>query len=118
MRKKNNIFYYNLFKKLRIKDVRVMTIKDFNFQNYMDFPILVKNKDKLNNYLLSNEIETKYFFYHDCVKIFSKKDSTEIKKNSKYFSEHVIGLPNHHNISKEYMSKIGNKIKEFYGSTK
>ena len=39
----------------------------------MDFPILVKNKDKLNNYLLLKNIETKYLFYHNCAKIFESK---------------------------------------------
>ena len=72
----------------------------------MDFPILVTNKEKLNNYLLLNNIETKYLFYHNCAKIFGNKKEFKIQKNGKYFSDHVIGLPNHKKISKTYMNKI------------
>ncbi len=114
LRKKNNIYYYKLFKKLKIKNLKLLTIEDFNFQNYMDFPILVKNKDKLNNYLLSNNIETKYLFYHNCAEIFENKNNIKIKKNGKFFANHVIGLPNHKKISKIYMNKVGYTIKEFY----
>ena len=118
IRKKNNIFYYNLFKKMKIKNIQLLKIKDFNFQNFMDFPILVKNKEKLNDFLLSRGVELKYIVYHDCVNIFYKKYQTGIKKNSKYFSDHVIGLPNHYKVSEKYMHYIGNKIKEFYERNK
>ena len=73
IRKNNNIYYYKLFKRLKINGVKLLKIEDFNFQNYMDFPILVTNKEKLNNYLLLNNIETKYLFYHNCAKIFGNK---------------------------------------------
>ena len=45
IRKKNNIFYYNFFKKIKIKNIQLLKIKDFIFQNFMDFPMLVKNKE-------------------------------------------------------------------------
>ena len=114
IRKNNNIYYYNLFKKLKIKNVKLLKVEDFNFQNYMDFPILVKNKDKLNNYLLLKNIETKYLFYHNCAKIFESKKNLKIQKNAEFFGNQVIGLPNHSKISKNYMNKIGYTIKEFY----
>ncbi len=114
VRKKNNIFYSKLFKKLKIKQVKTLPIENYNFQNFMDFPIIVENKEKLNNYLLNNGIETKFIFYQDCVKIFTPSSKKEIKDNSKYFSNKVIGLPNHVNISKNYMKQIGEKIKKYY----
>ncbi len=113
-RKNNNIYYYKLFKKLKIKNVKLLSIEDFNFQNYMDFPILVKDKEKLNNYLLLNNIETKYLFYHNCAKIFESKKNLKIQKNAKFFSDQVIGLPNHTKVSKSHMNRIGNTIKKFY----
>lgn len=113
-RKNNNIYYYKLFEKLKIKQVKLLPVEDFNFQNYMDFPILVKKKEKLNKYLLLNNIETKYLFYYNCAQIFKNKKDLKIQKNGKYFSDHIIGLPNHNKISKNYMNKIGHAIKEFY----
>ena len=113
-RKNNNIYYHNLFKKLKIKNVKLLTVEDFNFQNYMDFPILVKNKDKLNNYLLLKNIETKYLFYHNCAKIFASKKNLKIQKNAKFFADQVMGLPNHSKISKNHMNRIVYTIKEFY----
>ena len=116
IRKKNNIFYSKLFKKLNIKQVKILPIENYNFQNFMDFPIFVENREKLNNYLLNNGIETKYIFYQDCVKIFKPTSKKEIKDNSEYFSNKVIGLPNHVNISKDYMNRIGERIKRYYDS--
>ncbi len=116
IRKKNNIFYSKLFKKLNIKQVKILPIENYNFQNFMDFPIFVENREKLNNYLLINGIETKYIFYQDCVKIFKPTSKKEIKDNSEYFSNKVIGLPNHVNISKDYMNRIGERIKRYYDS--
>ena len=116
IRKKNNIFYSKLFKKLNIEQVKILPIENYNFQNFMDFPIFVENREKLNNYLLNNGIETKYIFYQDCVKIFKPTSKKEIKDNSEYFSNKVIGLPNHVNISKDYMNRIGERIKRYYDS--
>lgn len=117
IRKKNNIFYSKLFKKLKIKQIKIVPIKNYNFQNFMDFPIIVENREKLNNYLLKNGIETKYIFYQDCIKIFKTESSKEMRDNSEYFGNKVIGLPNHANISKYYMSYIGDKIKRYYEKT-
>jgi len=114
IRKIKNIYYYKLFKKLKIKNVKLFEIKDFNFQNFIDFPILVKNKEKLNNYLLSKGIETKYIYYQDCAKIFAKKQSNSVSKNSKFFCDKIIGLPTHSKITRNYMDHIGKTIKNFY----
>ena len=48
-----------------------------------------------------------------CKNFWNKKEF-KIQKNGKYFSDHVIGLPNHKKISKTYMNKIGYTIKKFY----
>ncbi len=113
-RKTNNTYYTKLFEKLKIKNVKLLKIEDLNFQNFMDYPILVKNKDNLNNYLLSRGIETKQIFYHDCANIFLKKNHRSIRENSKYFANNIIGLPNHPKVSKKYMELILKEIKNFY----
>ncbi len=113
-RKMNNIYYTKLFKKLKIKNVRLLKVEDPNFQNFMDYPVLVKNKEDLNIYLLTRGIETKQIFYQDCANIFIKKNFKSIRENSKYFTNSIIGLPNHPNVSKKYMELISNEIKNFY----
>ena len=79
----------------------------------MDFPIVVERKDQLNNYLLSNGLEIKHLFYHDCAQIFNYKLRKNVLNNSKQFDK-IIGLPNHHNITEIYMTKLVKKIKDFY----
>ena len=113
-RKMNNSYYTKLFEKLKIKNVKLLKVEDTNFQNFMDYPILVKNKENLNNYLLSRGIETKQIFYHDCANIFLKKNYKSIRENSKYFTNSIIGLPNHPKVSKKYMELILKEIKNFY----
>ena len=70
IRKNKNLLYYNQFKKLKIKQIKMILIKDFNFQNFMDFPILVKDKYKLNKFLLTKGIELKSIYYVNCSKFF------------------------------------------------
>ena len=72
------------------------------------------DKEKLNNYLLSKGIETKYIYYQDCAKIFAKKQSNNVSKNSKFFSDKILGLPTHSKITRNYMDHIGTSIKNFY----
>ena len=114
IRKKRNLYYFNLFKKTKINQVRLFQIKDFNFQNFMDFPISVDKKDQLNNYLLLNGLEVKHLFYQDCAKIFNFKQRKDILNNSKHFSDTIIGLPNHYKITENHMNKFVQKIKDFY----
>ena len=69
-RKMKNIYYFNKFLKFKIKDVKLLDIRDFNYQNFVDFPILVKNRERLNKFLLNKGIETRLYYYKNCGKIF------------------------------------------------
>ena len=51
-RKTKNYYYYNIFYKNKINEVKLINISDFNYQNFIDFPLLVKNRNKLNKFLL------------------------------------------------------------------
>lgn len=112
IRKRKNILYSKLFKKEKIKQIFIFPIKDYNFQNFNDFPIIVKNKDKLNKFLLKDGIETKMIHYKNCAKIF--KNGTNKSKNAERFEKNIICLPNHHKITEEYMTYIIKKIAKFY----
>ena len=112
MRKLNNLIYYKQFTKLKIKQIKLIPIKDFNFQNFIDFPILVKDKLKLNKFLLNNGIELRSIYYRNCSNIFKLKN-IKMPIAEKYENE-IICLPNHKKIKKSYIIFIVNCIKEFY----
>ncbi len=115
-RRYNNEYYYKALSKIKNKNFQCLKINDFNYQNFLDFPILVKNKKKFNIYLLNNGIETKYIHYKDCEKIFKPGKFKCI--NSKKFENELICLPNHNKVTKEYMDKIIKKIKIYLNEEK
>ena len=57
VKSRNNLLYYKEFQAKKIKDLKLMKINSPNFQNFNDFPIIVKRK-KLLKYLKDNGIET------------------------------------------------------------
>ena len=72
-----------------IKDIKILNISDPYFQNFLEFPIVVKNKEKLAEYLFDNGIETKSFYYKNCEELILNK--TEYKNvNSSYFEENLL----------------------------
>ena len=112
LRKSKNIYYYSEFKKRKINNIKLLSIKDFNFQNFVDFPILAKDKANLNKFLLNQGIETRIIYYRNCNKIFNiQRLQSPIAQ--KYENE-IICLPNHRKISKEYIKYIIDKISDFY----
>ena len=112
MRKDKNIYYHKELQKRKINGIKLFPIKDFNFQNLVDFPILVKDKKNLNKFLLNCGIETRTVYYKNCKKIFNienKKSSTAEK-----YENEIICLPNHRKISKKYIDYIVDAISNFY----
>ena len=89
-----------------------MSIKDFNYQNFIDFPVLVENRNQLNHYLLKHGIECRMYYYSNCEKIFTHK--TFSSKNSELYEKKILCFPNHRKISKAYIDKIIKKVKIFY----
>ena len=112
-RKQKNIYYYKKFKKIKVNKISLIKISDFNYQNFLDFPLLVKNKKKLNNFLLSKGIETRSYHYRNCEKIFYKKNKLACLNSEKYENE-IICFPNHNKISLKYMDYIVKMVSIFY----
>ena len=111
-RKKNNLHYEKSFKKIMNKNFKIIEIKDKNFQNFNEYPIITKNKktkEKLVDYLLSKGIETKVIQYFDCEKIFAKKG---IIKTT--YQDRIICFPNHVKIKEKYIDYIISNIKSFF----
>ena len=111
IRKNKNLLYYNQFKKLEIKQIKMIPIKDFNFQNFMDFPILVKDKYKLNKFLFTKGIELRLIYYANCSKLFKMNNQSP---NAEKYEKEILCLPNHKKIKKEYIIFIVSCIHEFY----
>ncbi len=111
-RKSKNIYYEKKFKSLKSKHLKLFKLKDFNYQNFIDFPVLVDNRDKLNKYLLNHGIESRVFYYNNCERIFVNKISAS--KNSDLYEKGIICFPNHRKITKSYMGYIVKKVSDFY----
>lgn len=111
-RKKKNIYYQKKLIKMDNKNIQLIKIKDFNYQNYIDYPILVTNKKKLNSFLLKKGFELRYIYYKNCELIFKK--SNFICKNSKLFEEAMVCLPNHGKINYSYIDELIKNIDNFY----
>ena len=111
-RKSNNIYYFEKFEKLEINAVRLLNISDFDYQNFIDFPILVKNREKLNHFLLKKGIETRLYYYKNCEKIFKKTEKLCI--NSEKYENEIICLPNSEKVSLKYIDYLVNMISTFY----
>ena len=89
----------------------MIPIKDFNYQNFIDFPVLAKDKDKLNKFLLTKGVELRSIYYTNCSKLFKMKNKFP---NAEKYEKEILCLPNHKKINKGYIFFIVNCIHEFY----
>ena len=110
-RKKNNVYYQSLLSKIKNKNLKFFKIKDFNYQNFIDFPIMIKDKDRFNKFLLSHGIETRFIYYRDCERIFNNKNFK--CKNSSKFEKELLCLPNHKRVNYDYIDNVVKYIKIF-----
>ena len=113
IKKNNNLYYEKLLEKYKNKNLRIIKIKDKNFQNFNDYPVILKNKKikkPLVNYLLSKGIEIKTIQYSDCQKIFKGTN----KYNLETYENRIICLPNHIKIKKDYIDYIIYNINNFF----
>ena len=88
---------------------------DENYQNFLDFPILVKKKEDLNKFLLSHGIEIRLKHYYNCAKMFNKKTGNEVAER---YERELICLPVHRKITPSYINFVAKKINQFYEYSK
>ena len=110
-RKANNKLYYNFLKNMNSNQIHLFKIDDFDFQNFLDFPVLFNNRDKLHIYLFEKGFDTKLVHYFDCSRVFNSKT---ICKNSHLVEKRILCLPNHSKINKNYIKAIVKEISFFY----
>ena len=108
IRKKNNCLYFDELSNQ--KGISLIPIKDKNFQNYLDFPVIIsEKKEELVNYLFDQGLEVRTHFYSNCEKIFNGN----INNNSSFYEENIICLPSHSFITKEKVLEYCKYIKIF-----
>ena len=86
----------------------MINITDFNFQNFLDFPILVKSpeeKQRLVRYLFKKGPETRSHFYSDN----EKYTKSNITVSEYYDKNNILCLPSHLEIDKKI--KLGNIVR-------
>ena len=109
MKKMNNNLYFNeLFNQ---NGISLIKIKDKDFQNFLDFPILIHHKKKkLVNYLFNNGLEVRTHFYSNCERVFNNN----LNNNSETYENNIICLPSHSLISKDKILQYCKHIKLFF----
>lgn len=110
-RKNKHRFYKKKFSILKKKNFNFIKTDDENYQNFLDFPLLVKNKNKLNKYLLKNGIEVRFKHYYNCAKMFK---SSRICPNAERYERELVCFPTHFNIKYSYINFIANKMNKYF----
>ena len=114
LRKIKNEYYYEKLSKINTNKLNLIKIHDNNYQNFLDFPILVKDKKKLNDYLLKRGVEVRFKHYYNCQKLFEKNIQCF---NAEKYEKELICLPNHPKISMPYIDFIVKNIEVYYSRT-
>ena len=109
-RKIKHKYYFKKLLKIKNKKFDLLHIKDVNYQNFLDFPILVKNKDKLNRFLLDKGIEIRFKHYYNCEKLFKNKKTCI---NAERYEKQLICLPVHPKIQLTDMDFVVKNIEVF-----
>ena len=111
LRKKKNKYYFKRLSQINNKKFNLIRIKDYNYQNFLDFPILVKNKKDLNNYLLKRGVEVRLKHYYNCQKMFITGKKCI---NAEKYEKELVCLPNHPKISLSYIDFIVKNIEVYH----
>ena len=111
LRKIKNKYYFKKLSKIKNKKFELIRFTDQNYQNFLDFPILVKNKKSLNNYLLKKGIEVRFKHYYNCQKLFKAENKCI---NAERYEKELICLPNHPKITFSYIDFIVKNIEVYH----
>ena len=111
LRKIKHKYYLNKLSKIKDRKFNLIKIVDKNYQNFLDFPILVQDKKNLNKYLLDKGIEIRFKHYYNCEKMFKIKQKCV---NAERYEKELICLPAHPKISFQYIDFIVKNIEIYY----
>jgi dTDP-4-amino-4,6-dideoxygalactose transaminase len=115
IRKKNHKLYSKILGKIKNNNFELIVKTDENYQNFLDFPILVKRKENLNKFLINHGVEVRLKHYYNCAKMFNKKKGNVIAER---YEKELICLPVHQKITPSYITFVAKKINQFYERSK
>ena len=115
LRKKKHKYYSKFISKLKTKYVFLIKTSDKNYQNFLDFPLLVKNKDKLHKYLLDRGIEVRLKHYYNCARMFNYKKKC---LNAERYERELMCFPVHKKISVSYIENLSKNMNKFFSNRK
>ena len=110
----NNKYYYKKLNK--IKNILALIEKKNLDHLTMEFPILLKNKNKkIYSYLLENNFDLREIYYKNCnnLKIYNKFKNKNIQY-AKSIEDRILCFPNHPEINHNYINELTKKIKSFF----
>ena len=107
IRKKNHKLYSKILGKIKNNNFELIVKTDENYQNFLDFPILVKRKENLNKFLINHGVEVRLKHYYNCAKMFNKKKGNVIAER---YEKELICLPVHQKITPSYITFVAKKI--------
>ena len=110
LRKTKHKYYLTQLSKIKDRKFNLIKITDENYQNFLDFPILVKDKNDLNKYLLDKGIEVRFKHYYNCEKMFGIRKEC---LNAEKYEKELICLPVHPKISLSYIDFIVKNIETY-----
>lgn len=110
-RKNKHNFYHKKLSTIKSKNLQLIKRVDFDYQNFLDFPLLVKNKKKVNDFLLEKNIEVRFKHYYNCEKIFY---NTKQCINAEKYENELICLPVHQKIKIKYMEYVFLNLKKYF----
>jgi UDP-2-acetamido-2-deoxy-ribo-hexuluronate aminotransferase len=106
-----NLYFKNL---KNVKEIILPRYKK-NFKSvYHQFTILVKNRNRLKEFLEKNKINSMIYYDKPLYKQPFYKKKIKLLKNTEYVCKHCISLPIHPSLNKNQIIKICEKIKFFY----
>lgn len=85
-----------------------------NEDPYLEYPVLVQDREHLFKHLIRNGIDCRKYYYRNCANIDIFKDYHVDCPNAQSLEEHIIMLPVYPTYSKKNICIIGELIKQFF----
>ena len=74
--------------------------------SFINFPLIVKDREKFSKFLYKMNIDHSIYFYRDCSSLKIYKNFKFYCKNVNYLSKHLVFLPTHHELSDQDLKRI------------
>ncbi len=110
LRKTKHKYYFKKLSNIKNKKFNLINITDSNYQNFLDFPLLAKNKNHLNKFLLEKGIEVRLKHYYNCEKMFKNKKTCI---NADRYEKELVCLPIHPKIQKTHIDFVVKNIEVY-----